>query len=161
MQADECAAYQVTLISTGVYTFKTDINLSYSVTFISALQFADKAYSHCIYELSFYTDRTAKHDSRVMATIADILKRFFTDTDKILFYLCDSSDGRHYARKRLFDRWIETYSSGRFIRYNADIIKPEYGIEYLMQTISHHQCPYNESLSEDIPQLVEVFSSCK
>ena len=161
MQANACDIYHVTVSPDGIYSFMTDGGVLYSARFFIASQFAGKVYSHCIYEFTFDADSHARHDCRVIATIADILRNFFAYTDNIFFYLCDSSDGRHYARKRLFDNWFITYSLGRYIQYDANIIKLEYNIEYLMNTISHCRCPFNDSLRSDIPEFAQVFSSCK
>lgn len=47
----------------------------------------------------------------VVAAIADFLK---ADTNRVITYICDSSDKRELARKRKFDQWFDTFATHDF-----------------------------------------------
>lgn len=53
------------------------------------------------------TDAKAPFDSRVFLTIETIIVDFYKDTQKILAFVCDSSDGKQMARFKKFNRWHE------------------------------------------------------
>jgi hypothetical protein len=63
------------------------------------------------YEFSFehidnQSNSRQKFDTKIRNTIEDLLFQFFESPDKVLYYVCDSSDNRQLARQRLFKRWF-------------------------------------------------------
>ncbi|MDB5206849.1 MAG: hypothetical protein JWR72_1924 [Flavisolibacter sp.] len=56
-----------------------------------------------------------RFDLPVGITIAEILYHFFeVDDRRILFYICDPSDGRMKARERKFHYWYRLFSNSQF-----------------------------------------------
>ena len=95
--------YDVYKTSTG-YRFITDGGIPYSLSFIQV----DPVYP--LYSFSIDRDSDTYHfDNRVKATIMFVLQNFFKNEYNAMLYTCDITDGRHYARFRLFNNWYQEY----------------------------------------------------
>jgi hypothetical protein len=46
-------------------------------------------------------------DKKVSTTISNILLKFLATELRVVFYACDSSDGRHQVRHKLFKNWFK------------------------------------------------------
>ena len=92
--------YEVFASSYG-YEFVTQDGAQYTLSFIKI---------HDTYPLySFSIEKnTEKHhpDERVKATIISVLTKFFEQEYNAMLYTCDISDGKHFARFRLFTQWL-------------------------------------------------------
>lgn len=51
-------------------------------------------------------DRYKKFDTKVSTTISNILLKFLAIELRVVIYACDSSDGRHKVRHKLFKNWF-------------------------------------------------------
>jgi len=58
-------------------------------------------------------------DDKVGETVVEIFKRFFESNDNVVIYVCDSSDDRHFARKRKFDWWFWKYNDGSIVKVDG------------------------------------------
>jgi hypothetical protein len=61
-------------------------------------------------------------DSNISLTVESIVAHFFIVKNRILAYSCDSDDGRHFARARMFNIWFEKSE------LEIDLIKCDYEI---------------------------------
>jgi len=61
-----------------------------------------------------------------------------------MIYICDDSDSRAYARKRLFDRWYNQHIKvgARFTRYEFPIEIDDDGTVYFAALICRLDNPY-------------------
>lgn len=62
-------------------------------------------------------------DKLLGPTINKIFNEFYGFyKESITIYICDSSDGKHFIRKRKFDHWFEEFNDDTFIKFD-DVIK--------------------------------------
>jgi hypothetical protein len=62
------------------------------------------------------------YDKQVSATISHLLLKFFTSELRVILYVCDSSDGRHKERHKLFKNWFNNLAEqANYIRIPVEI----------------------------------------
>ena len=98
------------------------------------------------------TGRRTPPDQRIAATIADIFKTFLAQNERIIIYICDSSDLRQVARARKFDGWYEYYRGIDCIKINRNILDPS-GEIYLTALIIRHDNPNKVRIFEAFDRL--------
>jgi hypothetical protein len=109
----------VTTDSDDFYTFTTDFGVLYRLDFKNnnslltihqgLFEFIEFAFEPILSESVNEVKRSTKSkisDEKIRNTIEHTLLRFFEESDKVLYYVCDSSDGKHLARERLFKNWF-------------------------------------------------------
>lgn len=99
--------YWVTVVN-GVFHFTTDHTIEYSARFLEMPLPADVQLAGLVFDFSFFPDgpTVGSADARTAATLFYLIRRFFeTQRTYILLYICESNDGKHFARQRLFTRW--------------------------------------------------------
>ena len=99
--------YQLTATE-GVFRFVTDHAVGYSVRFLEMPLPADVQLAGLVFDFSFFPagPPVGPDDARVAATLFYLIRRFFgTRREHVLPYICESNDGKHLARQRLFARW--------------------------------------------------------
>ena len=79
-------------------------------------------------------------DRRIPPTVAAIFKTFLLRNERIIVYICDSSDKRETIRARKFDTWFDYYQGMEFTKINQNIIDPS-GIVYLTSLITRRDNP--------------------
>ena len=65
-------------------------------------------------------------DPKIRNTIVNIISDFWEDYDKVILFVCDSSDGRSESRMRLFHHWHRTLTIDNdvtIIDFSVDQIK--------------------------------------
>lgn len=131
----------------NAFYFTTEFGLAYEVLFEqSGYIFPDDPDldSH-VFELVIKliintTGKRTPSDPRIAATIAEIFNAFLARNERIIVYICDSSDLRQVARARKFDGWYEYYRGIDFIKINRNIVDPS-GEIYLTALIIRHDNP--------------------
>lgn len=121
MQINNTLSYPITEISPFGFHFTTEQSVTYfclfrDVTFLTPIL---GVYDIHVFEFQFFQSPSAPPvlhtkrtpDSRIAHTIVNILQSFFEVKDRIVLYLCDSSDGKHKARLRLFESWHQSLSN--------------------------------------------------
>jgi hypothetical protein len=94
------------------YYFATSQSLYYkvSITHTSDYLINEISNSNDLYTISFAEiSRTElpAHDAKVYSTISYIIRNWFSQNNKILYYICSNADGRAENRFRLFCRWFK------------------------------------------------------
>lgn len=131
------------------YVFDTNHEITYEVKFKpSSYLFEEQdEFSTQVYEMVIAiverknADDKTPSDSLIMYTIADIVTNFFQNRERIIVYICDTSDARHLARARKFGLWFEKFKTTQFMKVDASIID-EMGVIYLNALILHRENPY-------------------
>ncbi|WP_395053924.1 DUF6169 family protein [Flavobacterium sp.] len=76
-------------------------------------------------------------DKLIGPTINKIFKDFYSLHNKsVTVYICDSSDGKHYIRKRKFDHWFEEFNDTTFIKFDdivTDAEQNEYPVSFILK----------------------------
>src|SRR5688572_25711422 len=100
----------------GSYLFQTENGLLYVCRFQNRTRELSPVigiYDIEVYEFDFtcYTPDIQncglkKFDKKVSTTISSMLLNFFTNELRIIIYVCDTADGRHRERHKLFKIWF-------------------------------------------------------
>ena len=92
----------------GLQIFNTDGGVQFAMGFTNISHHLSPVlgiYDIRVYSFDFFSDRHAGKDDRVAPTILGAVQEFFTDPNRVMAYVCDTSDGRAAERQRLFTRW--------------------------------------------------------
>lgn len=126
MQSPLSEKYTLYLVN-GEYTFITDDSRINSVSFEeqSFVDTSEFPYSDRTYEV-FLTLENAPPayttDSRIGATLAYIIREFIEqDRLHIVFFTCDTADGRHYARFKRFNEWFQFNNNGHYLKLEDSV----------------------------------------
>jgi Family of unknown function (DUF6169) len=153
----------VTTDSDDFYTFTTDFGVLYRLDFKNnnSLLTIYKGLFEFV-EFAFEPIKQIKgnkkpviFDEKIRNTIEYALLSFFEEPDKILYYVCDSSDGRQLSRERLFKNW--------FAEQSLPISQLEVIISAELKALIfiHNSFPFIEQLKEDLSESGEFYSSQK
>ena len=91
-------------------------------------------------------------DPRIAATVADVFKVFLARNERVIVYICDSSDRRQVARARKFDGWFEYYRGLDYIKIDRNLFDPT-GEIYLTSLVMRHDNPDKVRLFEAFDRL--------
>lgn len=107
--------------------FITDDGRRYSVTFEEQPFFDDSEFilSDRTYEI-FLTLQKAppaySTDPRIGATLTAIIQNFIEiDWLRLVFFTCDTADGRHFARFKRFNDWFRENNDRRYLKLEDSI----------------------------------------
>lgn len=64
--------------------------------------------------------RKVPSDAFLPATIAVICEHFVSNKERILLYICETSDARHLARVRKFDAWFREFGDSNYLKIDAN-----------------------------------------
>jgi hypothetical protein len=109
----DIAGYKFIEKSPPLFEFYTNFGAAYSVVFTPADDYLPTGYSQQISLFSIdikflYPGPYNQYDFIVSIGVAEIVLYFFAvDERRIIFYICDPSDGKMKARKRKFDYWFD------------------------------------------------------
>jgi len=127
------------------FEFTTDQGISYCGYFKSAGYLFD---DYPVLAPSIFTfDLLVQHgdpsavlaDLRIGCTVAEILGIFFQNNSFSVVYLCDSVDGFHFARMRLFNYWFWKYANEDIVK--RDNIATSLGIQIQNSLLIHRDNP--------------------
>lgn len=107
------------VLADGVFRFATDHAVTYAACFLEMPLPVGALLPGLLFDFSFFPEAAGTNgpdDARVAATILQLARRFFeTGPERVLLYICESTDRREMARYRLFGRWLrENDLSGQF-----------------------------------------------
>lgn len=141
------------------FAFETNHQLVYEVRFkhtgyifVSYPELELHAFELIIRLVSNSTGNRTPLDTQIAATIAGIVRSFLARTERVIIYICDSSDLRQVTRARKFDTWYEYYRGIDFIKINRNIIDPS-GEVYLTALIMRHDNPLKVRIFEAFDRL--------
>jgi hypothetical protein len=118
--------------SSGSYRFQTENGLIYLCRFrncASDLSPVLGIYDIEIWEFDFicYIPEVQnggfkKFDKKVSATISHLLVKYFANELRVILYVCDTVDGRHKERHKLFKNWFNNlYVQNDFTRIPMEV----------------------------------------
>lgn len=94
---------------------------------------------------------------KIKDTIIAIIEDFFIANQDVLLYICDTSDNREAARNRLFLRWFEQHSFGRFTICTADSQVED--TNFYMAIIVANDNPQKDSITLDFETTAKVLKN--
>jgi hypothetical protein len=98
--------------SIGGYSFTSLSGQKYSLWFHKVPHFSDfpdisPYIDEFIFDDPLSLNTKAVYDKQIEETICYILKLYFEkNSENAIFFICDSSDKRHFSRHRLFNKWF-------------------------------------------------------
>ena len=137
----------------NTFLFETAHAASYEVRFKpSGYLFPDEpslephVYELIIALLDNPSGQSPPNDPLLPPTIAYVLSQFLAQNERVIVYICDSSDGRGAARQRKFYGWFEAYKGVLFSKMDNKLL-------------DHSGAYYYTSLivRNDNPQLATIF----
>jgi intracellular sulfur oxidation DsrE/DsrF family protein len=76
-------------------------------------------------------------DKYIGTTINQIFHEFYNFfNESVTVYICDSSDGRQFVRKRKFDNWFEEFNNNSFIKVDDIVLDSEqnsYPVSFILK----------------------------
>lgn len=86
------------------------------------------------------------NDKKVGATVVAVFMDFYSKRNKaISVYICESSDGKEFARKRKFDQWFEEYNDDTFVKIDKNLIDKNNN-KFPVSLIISKSNPYEEQI---------------
>lgn len=139
--------YKFTNDQPNSFIFRTINKILYEVRFKpSGYIFANEPeLEPFVFEMSIVvidnpTGKRPPGDPLVPPTVAHIFSLFFEQHERVVVYVCDSSDGRGEARQRKFSSWFALYK-GSYVQFN-DTITDEKGDIYYVSLIMNRNNPH-------------------
>ncbi|MVM38032.1 hypothetical protein GO730_11240 [Spirosoma sp. HMF3257] len=154
MQKEErrLPGYEFTNEEKNSFLFRTSNRILYEVSFKpSGYIFAnDPELQPFVFEISIVvienpTDKHPPADPRVPPTIAQIFGSFFEQHERVVVYVCDTSDQRGSVRQRKFLNWFGYYKGVDYAQFN-DTLTDEEGVHYYVSLIIRLDNPYRRRL---------------
>ncbi len=147
--------YQLTEPDDFSYEFVTSQEVHYQIYFLDySAMFVDYPdVSKFIYTFNIDVisgnEKSAFTDERIGITVVEVFKKFFAKIENVIVYVCDTTDEKHYARKRKFDSWFWKYNDGNIIKEDGIAIIE--GIEIINALL----------VQKDNPKLNEIIFAFK
>ena len=127
----------------NVYSFESKVGALYDVKFKpSGYLVIDADLEEYIFEfvitLSFnpFEPALPPADGLLAPTIAQIVADFLTTHERVMVYICDDSDSRADARRKLFDGWYRRFSKNRYVKIELFLGVDEAGQDYSAELIA-------------------------
>ena len=157
-------------LSRPPYSFKTIDNLNYEFVNRDGIKYhlffmpVFDLYPDLVNTYSFSIERegTDPHplDLRIAATVVEVLRRFFQNVENAMIMVCDSTDGKQFKRRNLFDRWFYYYNDGTLAAINAEVGGNDY--QLMLSIYFKNDNPFKQQLikafgdllSQDIYEIV-------
>ncbi len=152
------------------YDYEEVLDLNYEFTSRDGVRYhlyftpMDVLYPDMLNTYAFNIERegTTPHsiDSRIAATVIDILRRFFDKVENAMIMVCDNTDGKQEKRRALFNRWFDFYNDGTLSSRSAEVREGFYellvSIYFKNENPNKHQLvkAFNELMSRDIYEIV-------
>ncbi len=119
IQLNSLTRYEVREVDTG-YEFETDSGDLYLLSFIEypVLSCKDLPCSVFMFNIERIVRGKMKnrHGNKLKNTIVCVLSEFFENHSNSLVTVCDISDGKQFARNRLFNRWYREFGRDLLVK---------------------------------------------
>ena len=88
----------------------------------------------------------------IVATVVEVLRRFFQNVENAMIMVCDSSDGKQQKRRNVFNRWFSYYDDGTMATLNAEAGQGDY--QLLLSIYFKKENPYKQQLVKAFGELL-------
>lgn len=129
------------------YIFETQNEIVYEVKFKRSTylfendpEISPNTYEFVIEVAQNLAGKRPPLDSKIPQTIANIFHDFFTNHERIIVYICDSSDQKELARNRKFNTWFDNYKGIDFWKLDTTL-QDDDGIVYYTSLIIRKDNP--------------------
>lgn len=145
------------------YSFLTNSGVIYRIAFseIPDLFSEYPLFANSVYEFIIALDKSQKDlhpafDNNIGITIAEIVKDFMDDRDKVIVYFCDVKDRKHEARNRKFTSWFTRFNDN-LINFTIPIKDLDVDLTYYNTLIVKEENPYKAQIFEAFKTIVNGF----
>lgn len=135
------------------YTFVNRDGIRYHASFYCVEPLYPQFTNTYSFSIEPEDNRAHPIDQRISLTIVEILKRFFSVNTNAMIMVCDSTDGKEYKRRKLFDRWFEHFSDNSILKYDASAPLEEY--QLFISLYMRKDNPNKETLLRAFSKLME------
>ena len=139
------------------YFFQTSNEIIYEVIFKPSdyvfernKSFKDNTFEFSILVAENPTSKNPPLDKLIPNTIASIFTDFFSNQERIVVYICETSDFKAVARNRKFNQWFNAYKGTTFIKIDLPMGQDTQGETYFTSMIIRADNP-------NISELIAVF----
>lgn len=162
MQSEEhqSLGYQFTNEQENIFLFRTNNRILYEVRFKpSGYIFAnDPDLEPFVFEISIVvidnpTGKRPPRDPLVPPTLTAIFSIFFEKHERIVVYICDTSDKRGQARQRKFSSWLTLYGGAHYTQFN-NRLQDDSGEIYFVSFVIKSSNPYQQRLIVTFSELI-------
>lgn len=141
------------------YIFETEHGQRYVLSFLLyPLVNENPNYLAYMFNIEPLNSKKAVKDVRIEMTIRHTFTKFFEENKDVLIVIMDTHDGRHKARKRLFELWYKNANVTYVEKINLSC-KTEY-VEIEASLFVEKSNPYNETIKTAFAELAELNFYC-
>lgn len=126
------------------YTIVTSSDVVYEIKFkpstylVAYENLDDNSIFEFVIEVIYRPENVALTLDKLLApTINEIFKDFYNlNNDYVTVYICDSSDGKQFVRKRKFDYWFSEFNDHTFVKFDDVILdanKNSFPISFILK----------------------------
>lgn len=136
------------------YTIVTSSDVVYEIKFkpspyLSSLDnFDEDLIFEFVIELLYKPPNIALTLDKFLApTINKIFVDFYSANNELItVYICDSSDGKHFVRKRKFDYWFDEFNDNSFVKFDDVLVDK-----------NNNEFPISFILKRTHPNLIKIY----
>ena len=141
--------------TTGGYRFETDFGFIYELSFLKYPTVNERPeYDFRMFNIEQIKKGKTSIDVRIQITVEYVLSLFFENNADAVLIVMDSLDGKHLARKRLFDKWYSQSKKPAIEKYEAACITEE--IEIVTTLFVEKDNPFKNLILSDYYELVKI-----
>jgi len=146
--------YHCEIIEYG-YRFETDFGFVYELFFLRYPTLSERSeYTLYMFNIEQVKKGRTATDVRIQITIEYVLSLFFENNTDAVVVVMDSSDGKHLARKRLFDKWYYQSEKLSIEKYEASCNTED--IEIVTTLFVEKTNPFKNIILSDYYELVKL-----
>jgi len=127
----------------NVYLFESRLACEYEIKFKpSGYLVSDADLEEYIFELVItlsinpFEPSLPAADGLLAPTIAQIVADFLNSHERVVVYICDDSDSRADARRKLFDGWFRRFSKKRYVKIELSLGQDENGQDFTAELVA-------------------------
>lgn len=145
------------------YVFQTINGIVYEILFKPSgyifpkkVTFKEDTFEFSILVTDNPTNKKPPLDKLIPNTIASIFSDFFHKKERIVVYICETSDFRAMARNRKFNQWFDWYKGTSFIKIDMQMGQDDKGETYFTSMIIRADNPNIGEVVIEFRNLIEA-----
>ncbi len=145
------------------YVFQTNNGIIYEILFKPSgyifqekVTFKEDTFEFSILVTDNPTNKKPPLDKLIPNTIASIFADFFRKKERIVVYICETSDFRAMARNRKFNQWFDWYKGTSFIKIDMQMGQDDKGETYFTSMIIRADNPNIGEVVIEFRNLIEA-----
>uniref|UniRef100_A0AB33JGU8 Uncharacterized protein n=1 Tax=Prevotella sp. GTC17260 TaxID=3236796 RepID=A0AB33JGU8_9BACT len=151
------APYRVKVLKDGGAFFATDNGLHYIVSFDAD----DVSLSVLCYQLVIVNvdNKPSPRDHKLRDTIIAIVEEFFSSSNEVLLYICETRDGKQALRNRLFRYWYSQNGQHKGYTYLSASVLDDDGVMNYAMLIMRNDSPHYATAYRDFGESIQMLNN--